>query len=138
MIILDTNVVSEMMQETLDANVQSWLNRQEAKSLFITTVTIMEIRFGILRLPDGQRKKGYTEVFNNVLRKAFDTRILELDTLAAEKAAGVAAETQARGMNLGTADTQIAGIALSKGMGVASRDEMPFVEAGVQLINPWK
>lgn len=138
MIILDTNVVSEMMQETLDANVQSWLNRQEAKSLFTTTVTVMEVRFGILRLPDGRRKEGFTELFSNVLNKAFDTRILAFDSIAAEEAARVAAETQARGMNLGTADTQIAGIALSRSMGVASRDEMPFVEAGVQLINPWK
>ena len=137
MIILDTNVLSEMMKEELHPNVQAWLNHQDSKSLFTTTVTIMEVRFGIFRLPDGRRKEGFKEVLENILSRAFGMRILQFDMLAAENAARVAAETEGRGMNLKTADVQIAGIALARDMVVASRDEMPFFEAGVKLINPW-
>ena len=76
-------------------------------------------------------------MLENILSRAFGMRILQFDMLAAENAARVAAETEGRGMNLKTADVQIAGIALARDMVVASRDEMPFIEAGVKLINPW-
>lgn len=138
MIILDTNVISEMMKEEMDSNVQAWLNTQNPRSIFTTTVTIMEIRYGILKKPDGRKKEGYKVAFDNIMATAIGPRVLSLDTNSAERAGAVAAETKMRGMNLGTADVQIAGIALASGFAVCSRDELPFKEAGVELINPFK
>lgn len=137
MIILDTNVVSEIMKSEPKQAVASWLDSQSLKSLYITTISVMELRYGVELLPEGKRKNALWEVLDFTIYRLFDDRILNFDRKAAEKAAEVSAKAKARGMNLGTADMQIAGLAIASGMSIASRDEMPFIETGVHLINPW-
>lgn len=97
----------------------------------------MELRSGVQKLPEGKRKKALWEVLEFTLIKLFAGRELSFERYAAEATATIADETFQRGMNLGAADMQISGIALANGFAVASRDALPFTEAGVNLINPW-
>lgn len=137
MIILDTNIISEMMHDEMDVGVRAWLNLQDPKSLYTTTVTVMEIHYGILLKPDGRKKESLKIAFENVMSSAIGSRVLPLDASAAELAGAAAAKGKLRGMNMGTADLQIVGIALANGFVVCSRDELPFREAGVELVNPF-
>jgi len=137
MIILDTNVVSEMMKEHPEQAVADWLDAQNLRSLYVTTINLMELRYGVHLLPEGKRKKALWEVLDFTLAKLFDDRELSFTRHAAEATATIAAETKNRGVNLGIADLQIAGIAMAHGFAVVSRDTLPFAEAGVSLINPW-
>ncbi len=137
MIILDTNVVSEMMKEHPEQAVADWLDAQNLRSLYVTTINLMELRYGVHLLSEGNRKQALWEVLDFTLAKLFDDRELSFTRHAAEATATIAAETKNRGVNLGIADLQIAGIAMAHGFAVVSRDRLPFTEAGVSLINPW-
>lgn len=137
MIILDTNVVSEMMKEHPEQAIADWLDAQNLRSLYVTTINLMELRYGVHLLPEGKRKQALWEVLDFTLAKLFDDRELSFTRHAAEATATIAAETKNRGVNLGVADLQIAGIAMAHGFAVVSRDTLPFAEAGVSLINPW-
>ncbi|MFK5978930.1 MAG: type II toxin-antitoxin system VapC family toxin [Rhizobiaceae bacterium] len=137
MIILDTNVVSEMMKEHPEQAVANWLDAQNLRSLYVTTINLMELRYAVHLLPEGKRKQALREVLDFTLAKLFDDRELSFTRHAAEATATIAAETKNRGVNLGIADLQIAGIAMAHGFAVVSRDTLPFAEAGVSLINPW-
>ncbi len=97
----------------------------------------MELRYGVEKLPDGKRKEALLEVLDFTLVRLFGNRYLSFQRNAAAKTAVIAAKTKLRGMNLCIADMQIAGIALANGFAVASRDTLPFSEAGVTLIDPW-
>jgi len=138
MIILDTNVISEIMRIDPEQAVAEWLDTQNLRSLHVTSINVMELRYGVQKLPEGNRKKALWEVLEFTLNKLFSGRELSFDRHAAEATATIAAGTFQRGMNLGTADMQIAGIALANGFAVASRDALPFTEAGVTLIDPWE
>ena len=138
MIILDTNVISEVMKSNPEQAVAEWLDTQNLRSLYVTSINVMELRYGVQKLPEGKRKKALWEVLEFTLNKLFAGRELSFDLKAAEATATIAAETFQRGMNLGTADLQIAGIALAHGFDVASRDALPFVESGVTLSDPWQ
>lgn len=138
MIILDTNVISEIMKADPELAVADWLDAQSLKSLYVTTVNLMELRYGVQMLPDGKRKEALWVVLGFTLNKLFEDRELSFARAAAEATATIAAETRLRGIKLGTADMQIAGIATANGFAVASRDALPFKEAGVTLINPWE
>ncbi len=137
MIILDTNVISEIMKPHPEQAVVEWLDAQNLRSLHVTSINLMELRFGVHKLPEGKRKKALWEVLEFTLAKLFAGRMLSFDQSAAEATAALAAETFQRGINLGAADMQIAGIAQVNGFAVASRDARPFTEAGVTLIDPW-
>ncbi len=137
MIILDTNVISEIMKPNPEQAVADWLDAQNLRSLHVTAINLMELRYGVQKLPDGKRKEALWEVLGFTLAKLFEDRELSFTRHAAEATATIAAETKMRGMNLGLADMQIAGIAMAKGFAVASRDALPFSEAGVTLIDPW-
>ena len=138
MIILDTNVISELMKDDPDQAVANWLDAQDLRALFSTTISLMELHYGIHRLPGGKRKEVLWEVLHFTLAKLFSDRILDFDRHAALAAAKITSQTTSRGVNLGTADLQIAGIATSRRFFVATRDELPFVETGVNFINPWQ
>ena len=138
MIILDTNVISEFMRDNPEQVVADWLDAQDLRSLYTTTVNVMELHYGIHKLPEGKRKTGLWEVLEFTLPKLFADRELKFDRHAAEVTAKIAAETRARGMNIKTADLQIAGISIANGFTVASRDTLPFIETGAALINPWE
>ncbi len=138
MIILDTNVISEFMKDQPEQSVVDWLDKQNLRSLFFTTVNLMELHYGVHLLPDGKRKTALWEVLGFTLAKLFDDRQLTFTPHAAEVTASIGAETEKRGKKLGTADLQIAGIAKAHGFAVVSRDRKPFIDAGVTLIDPWE
>lgn len=137
MIVLDTNVISEPMRPRPDAAVIAWLNGQTDIALFTTSITVMELRFGIARLPEGKRKEGLWEVLDFTLSRLIGPRILSFDVPAAHEAARIAAETERGGTPIGQADAQIAAITRAHGFAIATRDAAPFETAGLTVINPW-
>ncbi|RFF27312.1 MULTISPECIES: type II toxin-antitoxin system VapC family toxin [unclassified Wenzhouxiangella] len=137
MILLDTNVVSEAMRPRPNPGVMQWLNDQVADSVFLSSVTLAELRFGIGVLPGGRRKNQLKTVLSGLL-DLFDERVLAFDVEAADRYADIAVRARVAGRGLSTPDGYIAAIADSRGMSVATRDTSPFEAAGVPVINPWK
>lgn len=136
MIVLDTNVVSEAMKPAADPAVRSWLNEQVAETLYLASVTLVELLFGIGALPDGRRKKALAEMLDGVL-ELFGDRVLPFDAGAARYYAGLAVTARAAGKGFPTPDGYIAAIAASRGFIVATRDISPFEAAGLTVVNPW-
>ncbi|MBD9626441.1 type II toxin-antitoxin system VapC family toxin [Ensifer sp. ENS06] len=136
MIVLDTNVVSEAMKPAPDLAVRNWLNDQVAETLYLSSVTLAELLFGIAALPEGRRKKALAGTLDGLL-ELFDDRVLSFDTAAARHYAGLAATARAGGKGFPTPDGYIAAIAASKGFTIATRDTSPFEAAGVPVVNPW-
>ncbi|MCG5261355.1 type II toxin-antitoxin system VapC family toxin [Cupriavidus gilardii] len=136
MIVLDTNVVSEAMKPQPNEAVRAWLNDQVAETLYVSSVTLAELLFGIGALPDGRRKQGLTEALDGVIA-LFGERILTFDTDAARHYAESAVKARAAGKGFPTPDGYIAAIAASRGFIVATRDTSPFEAAGLTVINPW-
>lgn len=137
MIVLDTNVVSETMRAAPSAAVLAWLDRQQVASLYVTTISVTELRFGVERLPEGQRKATLRNALEFALSHLFSNRILTFDEPAARHAADIFAQAERQGRPVGFADGQIAGIAKAHGFAMATRDTQPFETAGLQVINPW-
>jgi predicted nucleic acid-binding protein len=137
LIVLDTNVVSEAMRPTPSPVVRAWLNAQVANTLYLSSVSLAELLFGITALADGRRKYRLADALNGIL-EIFDDRILSFDTEAARHYADRAAKAQVEGRSLPVLDGYIAAIAAAQGFTVASRDVSPFEAAGVPVINPWE
>lgn len=137
MILLDTNVVSEAMKPMPRPAVRAWLNDQVAENLYLSTVTVAELLFGIAVLPDGHRKSTLKTAVNGLFA-LFRDRLLPFDIEAARQYAELAASARAKGRGFPTPDGYIAAIAASRGFAVASRDTAPFAAAGLSVINPWE
>jgi toxin FitB len=137
MIVLDTNVVSEMMRATPAPNVVAWLNGQDASLLFLTAVTVGEIRYGLRVLPQGKRRRSLEEGFERILAEAFPGRILVFDEAAAHRYGEIMGRRQEIGRPLAILDGQIASIAWSNGCSVATRNVQDFLDCGVEVINPF-
>ena len=137
MILLDTNVVSEAMKPEPNETVRAWLDEQAAETLYLSSVTVAELMFGIGALPDGKRKGKLTEALEGVM-ELFADRILPFDTGAARHYAELAVKARAAGKGFPTPDGYIAAIATSRGFIVATRDTSAFDAAGLEVIDPWK
>ena len=137
MILVDTNVVSEPMRTQPDPAVVDWLNQQDAAQLYISTITIAEIEFGIACLPTGKRKKSLAAAFQNFVEQAFGARVLSFDTDAARIYGNISAKRRANGQPISTLDAQIAAIAIAHGFAIATRNTKDFAGLGVELINPF-
>ena len=137
MIILDTNVLSALMRSAPDAEVIAWLDEQPSESIWITSVTEFESRFGLALLPDGKRRRGLETAFERLLRDDLENRVLPFDSAAAEQAAMLAARRQQAGQPVDMRDTQIAGIALSRRAAIATRNVRHFTDLNVPVVNPW-
>lgn len=137
MIVLDTNVVSEAMKPEPDLAVRAWLNEQAAETLYLSSVTLAELLFGIAALPVGKRKNMLASTLDGLL-ELFKDRVLPFDTDAARHYAELAVTAKNGGRGFPTPDGYIAAIAASKGYIVASRDVSAFEAAGVRVINPWE
>ncbi len=137
MIVLDTNVVSEAMKPEPNLAVRAWLNDQAAETLYLSTVTLAELLFGILALPVGKRKDMLGQALDGLMG-LFRDRMLSFDVDAARYYAGLAVAARATGRGFSTPDGYIAAIAASRGFIVASRDTAPYEAASVTVINPWK
>ncbi len=136
MIILDTNVLSEAMKPEPHPAVLAWLDEQVAETLFISSVTVAEILFGIGALPAGRRKQRLAAVFDEIL-PLFEGRILAFDTDAARHYADLAVAARKVGSGFPTPDGYIAAIATARGFAVATRDASAFNAAGIPVIDPW-
>jgi len=137
MIVLDTNVVSEAMKPEPHPAVRAWLNAQTAQTLYLSSVTLAELLFGIAALPAGKRRDMLTKALDGLLG-LFRDRVLPFDIDAARHYAELAVRARTSGRGFPTPDGYIAAIAASRGFIVASRDTAPFQAAGVRIINPWE
>jgi toxin FitB len=137
-IILDTNVISEPLKAGADPAVVAWIDAQVVETLYLSTISMTELRYGIAVLPDGKRKESLRASLNERILPLFESRILPFDIEAAEICADLRARMKALGLGIGTADSYIAAIAAAKGFAVATRDTQPFEAAGVTVIDPWK
>lgn len=137
MIVLDTNVVSEAMKAAPNPAVLAWLDEQAAETLYLSSVTLAELLFGIGALPSGRRKDALNQTLDGLLA-LFGDRVLAFDTDAARNYAELAVAARAAGKGFPTPDGYIAAIAKARGFTVATRDVAPFQAAGLKVINPWE
>jgi len=136
-IVLDTNVLSALMRTNPDAVVIEWLDMQPADSVWLTSVTVFEARFGLALLPKGRRRSGLERAFDRVLTEDLANRVLVLDAMAAEAAAQVAADRQRAGRAVDLRDTLTAGIAQARRATIATRNTGPFEGLDVPVVDPW-
>lgn len=137
MIVLDTNVLSEPLKTAPSPKVMEWLDRQNAETLFITAISRAELRFGVLRLPDGKRKDALAIQIERVL-DLFKGRSLDFDADAADKLAEIAAHCEKMGRPAVAPDGYIAACAAARGFAVATRNVEHFEHTGVRVIDPWE
>ena len=137
MIILDTNVLSALMLKEPDAVVVSWLDAMPPESIWTSSITIFEIRFGLEIMDEGFKKKRLQEAFESVLREDFLGRILDFDKQAAEEAALLLADKRGRGRIIEVRDAMICGIARARRASVATRNVKHFETTDIVIINPW-
>ena len=137
MIILDTNVVSALMQQQPDPQVVDWLDRQPSESIWISAVTLFEGRYGLALLPDGRRKILLQESFEALIVQDLQSRIAHFDVTAANQAAELASQRKARGRPVDMRDTFIAGIALARRATLATRNVKHFDDLAIPVVNPW-
>ena len=138
MILLDTNVLSELMRAKPDPNVIAWVDAQRSSDLIISSITVAEILYGIARMPDGKRKDALYVVATAMFEEDFAGNILAFDADAAVHYADLVAASEGRGKIADMADGQIAAIARLHGARIATRNVRHFEEFGVPLVNPWE
>jgi hypothetical protein len=138
MLILDTNVISEIMRSSPASRVLEWWSQQPAGELFTSTVTMAEILYGIELLPKGKRRDGLLAEAEAMFAQDFTLRILSFDEAAARAFGEIAAGRRAQGRPMADFDAQIAAIARSRRATLATRNTADFEECGVRLVNPWQ
>jgi len=138
MILLDTNVVSEPLKLSGDARVLAWLDAQIVETLYLSTISLAELRFGIAALPPGNRRDTLQASLEQRILPLFTGRILAFDAAASEAYAVLRSRARAQGKAIAPADGYIAATATTHGLIVATRDTAPFEAAGLPVINPWK
>ena len=138
MIVLDTNVLSELMRSQPDTLVLRWIGAYKATDLFITALTKAEILYGLELLPKGKRRAALKKAAISMFDLDFARRILPFDKDAAQKFAMVAANRKKIGRPISQIDAQIAAIALSHNATLATRNVSDFEECGIDIINPWE
>jgi toxin FitB len=137
-IVLDTNVISELAHQVPDAGVLSWLDSLEASEVATTAITAAELRYGVARLPGGRLKRELAVVIRGILTEDFHGQVLPFDERASVRYAEVVAVREQIGRPIGVADAQIAAICRDLGAALATRNIPDFEETGVELVNPWK
>lgn len=138
MIILDTNVISETQKKAPDVGVMDWLDAQDPTNLYLSTITVAELVFGVQSMPEGRRRNALTSAVTTILEDNFAGRLLPFDEAAARVYGERVAAARKRGHPVTMADGQIASIALSRpGAMVATRDWTPFVALGAEVLDPW-
>jgi hypothetical protein len=137
-IVLDTNVLSALMRTNPEAVVVEWLDRQPADSVWLTSITVFEARFGLALLPKGRRRTGLERAFNRVLTEDLSSRVLTLDEMAAVTAAQLAADRRRAGRLVDLRDTLIAGIAQARRATIATRNTRHFEGLDVPVVDPWR
>lgn len=137
MIILDTNVLSTLMQKEPERAVVAWVDRQPAESVWITSITLFETHLGLALLPAGRRQQTLQAAFAQLLEQDLENRVLDFDGAAAVEVAALAAERQRAGRPVDMRDTQMAGIALARRATLATRNVRHFADLKVPVVDPW-
>jgi predicted nucleic acid-binding protein len=136
MIILDSNVISELMRPRPEQKVIVWLDRQPRSSVWTTSITLLEIGFGLQIMPTGKRRDLYTEGFENLLHR-IDNRVAPFDHEAAQRACALMASRKSQGRPRESRDTMIAGIVVSRNATFATRNTRDFDDIPALLVDPW-
>ena len=137
MIVLDTNVLSEPLKLRPDPKVLAWLDAQAAETLYMSTISYAELRFGVLKMPDGKRRNDLAAQIERAM-ELFKDRMLEFNVKAAEQLAQIGARCKEIGKPATAPDAYIAAIAAANGFSVATRNVDHFKHTGVRVINPWE
>ena len=137
MILLDTNVVSEPLKAAGNTNVLAWIDAQIIETLYLSTISLAKLRFGIATLPEGKRRDTLHFSLEQRVLPLFAGRILPFDEPASQSYATLRARARAAGNAIAPADGYIAAIAATRGFAVATRDTSPFDAVGLAVINPW-
>ena len=137
MIILDTNVLSALIQQQPDPVVVNWLDAQAAEAIWISSITLFEARYGLALLPESQRKTLLQQRFEQLVQTDLANRVLVFDVRAAHVTAQLAAERKSRGRPVDMRDTFMAGIAMAQGAALATRNTRHFDDLPIPVINPW-
>ena len=137
MILLDTNVVSEPLRAVPDTRVVEWIDAQSLETLFLSAITVAELRAGVALLPAGKRRTALQESLETRVLPLFAGRVLPFDLGCTQAYAKLLAKARASGLAIASADGYIAAIAAANGLAVATRDTGPFEAAGATVINPW-
>ena len=138
MILLDTNVVSEPLRAAPDARVVKWIDSQLLETLFLSAITVAELRAGVALLPAGKRRSGLQQNLETRLLRLFAGRVLPFDLGCTQAYAELMAKARASGLAIASADGYIAAIAAANGLAVATRNTGTFEAAGAAVINPWQ
>jgi predicted nucleic acid-binding protein len=138
MIVLDTNIISELMRPFPSTKVMNWIDQQDATRLVVTTITIAEIGYGLHALPKGKRRESLEESFARTMAEGFAHRILPFDEKAAHVYGHIMARRKSLGQPLSIADGQIASIARAYTADLATRNVKDFVHCELELIDPFK
>lgn len=135
--VLDTNIISELMKPAPAPTVLAWLDAQPQSALFITSITIMEIRAGLSAMPPSRRRDGLEAAFRDMVAEDFPGRVLPLDAVSADLAGQLLAARAAQGRPVGDRDTMIAAMAVTGNMGIATRNVRDFAGLPVPVLNPF-
>ncbi|MCG6113765.1 MAG: type II toxin-antitoxin system VapC family toxin [Mesorhizobium sp.] len=138
MILVDTNVISEPLQPMPDRRVVDWMDAQAIETLFLSAITVAELRLGVAVLPAGKRRDRLAARLEQEVLPLFADRVLPFDLAASQSFATLMASARAKGETIGKADGFIAAIAASHGFAVATRHTAPFLAAGLAVIDPWE
>jgi hypothetical protein len=137
MIVIDTNVISELWKSEPSARVIAWMDAQMVETLYLSAITVAELRFGLATMPPGRRRTVFQERFEADTLPLFAGRVLPFDLAASQAYADLMASAKTEGRAIGKADAYIAATAMACGFMVATRDTSPFMSAGLKVTNPW-
>ena len=137
MVVIDTNVVSELMRLTPEPAVMTWFSAQDSAELYLTAVSEADLRAGAAVLPAGRRRERLAAEVDAVVREDFAGRVLPFDSAAARAYAAIAASRRSMGRPILEADCQIAAIARARDAAVATRNGADFEHCGIAVIDPW-
>lgn len=138
MILLDTNVISEPLRPSPEARVSDWMDAQPLETLYLSALTVAELRAGVALMPTGKRRTALHEHIERRVLPMFAGRVLPFDMACTSAYAELMAKVRKAGSGIETADACIAAIALTNGFSVATRDTSPFLAAGLNVIYPWQ
>lgn len=137
MILIDTNVISELWKFKPDSSVLSWIDSQAIESLYLSAISVAELRFGLAVMPAGKRRETFQDRLEREVLPAFSIRVLPFDVQASQAYALLMSRAKTKGKAISIADGYIAAIATTRALTIATRDTGPFQAAGLNVINPW-
>lgn len=138
MILIDTNVISELWKVEPYPAVLAWIDAQAVETLYLSAITVAELRFGVATMPEGKRRSIYQDRLEREVLPAFSGRVLSFDLEASQAYAELMARAKSEGKAIGKADGYIAATAAARALTVATRDVAPFQATGLAVINPWE